>query len=610
MILGALVVAAIPVAAEPVWTALPGPTARWHSQEAGGLLVVGDVGPARLEEITRQLLVMHGALSRIAGLPETTPPPVTVFALGRGSTFTSLRDSMLVRPGPSAVGVFLGTGERHFLVVDMASPAESERVLAHEFTHAVLHAAAPGLPLWLEEGLAEFFSTFRVRGSRVDLGRPISTHTRHLHTRPPLNLEETLADSGAGASGGDAPWPESRYAEAWALVHYLLAGRPEGWATLGPLLEHLDTGESFREALAAATGQSFDTLQRAVRFSVLNRSFPTRTLTIGALHVPPLPPPTRLPYPLLVTHVAELLVAAGGHNLEQAARILDHAVELAPDQPFPRLVRATAHLARGDRIRARTDLERALILRPGDPRACVLLGELLLAELPIVHAPGARAPALDAQRALELFTTALGHIPLDPRALEGFGRCFLHLDRDPAPGIAALRQSLQVSPRRTKALLALILLLAGTSQHPEAQELAAGPLQRLGSPEARRHAADALALADLARVNPLLAERRVDEAIAILESANERAGSQHLRDQVAKELEAVRHHRAVVRDERIFCGIAAMANDGAFIDALVRLEAALPEFTTETIRRQALLLRDRLRSLTQEHPGRNGRREP
>jgi tetratricopeptide (TPR) repeat protein len=466
------------------------------------------------------------------------------------------------------------------------------------------------LPLWLEEGLAEFFSTFRIRRGQIDLGRPISTHIRHLRTGPPLNLEEVLGGSGAGGDDDGPPWPESRYAEAWALVHYLLAGRPGGWTTLGPLLEHLETGASSREALTAATGQSIETLQRDARFSVLGRGFPTIALTIGEFQIPRLSSPRELPYPLLLTHLAELLLAAGSPHLEQATLMLEYAADQTPGHPFPVTVRAAAHLARGDRIQARADLERALILRPGDPHATVLLGELLLEELPIVQAPRARGPAADAQRALALFTTVLAQAPLDPRVLEGYGRCFLHLDQDPAPGIAALRQALQSSPRRVKALLALILLLARTSQQQEAQELAAGPLQRLGSPEARRHAADALVLAELARVNPLLAERRVDEALVILESAGDRASSQHLRDQVARELEAVRLHRTVIRDEDAFNEIAAMVNSGAYDHALTRLEAVLPEFTTEQIRRQALVLRDRLRRLTRDSSEGTPRREP
>jgi hypothetical protein len=94
----------------------------------------------------------------------------------------------------------------------------NERVaedLRHEVAHGYLHAAAPGLPLWLDEGLAEFFEV-------GDGGRGL--HASHIallkseHTadrwRPDLaRLEST--QSAAALRTID-------YAEAWLWVHFML----------------------------------------------------------------------------------------------------------------------------------------------------------------------------------------------------------------------------------------------------------------------------------------------------------------------------------------------------------------------------------------------------
>jgi hypothetical protein len=37
--------------------------------------------------------------------------------------------------------------------------ASLKKVLFHEYTHAVVHSLTPGCPLWIHEGLSEYFST-------------------------------------------------------------------------------------------------------------------------------------------------------------------------------------------------------------------------------------------------------------------------------------------------------------------------------------------------------------------------------------------------------------------------------------------------------------------
>jgi hypothetical protein len=87
--------------------------------------------------------------------------------------------------------------------------------LRHEVAHGYLHAAAPNVPLWLDEGLAEYFEVGR---GRRGLNR---THVEYLRGqlavggwRPDLARLERLA------SAGDMT--QLDYAEAWLWVHFLL----------------------------------------------------------------------------------------------------------------------------------------------------------------------------------------------------------------------------------------------------------------------------------------------------------------------------------------------------------------------------------------------------
>jgi hypothetical protein len=93
---------------------------------------------------------------------------------------------------------------------------EFEVDLRHECTHALLHAALPMVPLWLDEGLAEYFEVpaadraFRNRHlSTVRLLTPIGL-TGHLAG---LEKKDDLSELGS-----------SDYRSCWAWVHFMLHG--------------------------------------------------------------------------------------------------------------------------------------------------------------------------------------------------------------------------------------------------------------------------------------------------------------------------------------------------------------------------------------------------
>ncbi len=92
--------------------------------------------------------------------------------------------------------------------------------LRHEVTHGYLHAVVPEIPLWLDEGLAEYFEVPRGRnGFHRDHIFFLTQQARSDEWRPNLQRLEALTDA-AGLTQAD-------YAESWLWVHYMLETRPE-----------------------------------------------------------------------------------------------------------------------------------------------------------------------------------------------------------------------------------------------------------------------------------------------------------------------------------------------------------------------------------------------
>ena len=95
-----------------------------------------------------------------------------------------------------------------------------ETDLRHEVTHAILHSMLPFLPLWLDEGLAEYFEVRALQRSSANPHQLRMKWASRLGWKPNLKRLEsrnTLSDFSA-----------ADYREAWAWVHFLLHGSDEG----------------------------------------------------------------------------------------------------------------------------------------------------------------------------------------------------------------------------------------------------------------------------------------------------------------------------------------------------------------------------------------------
>jgi hypothetical protein len=91
--------------------------------------------------------------------------------------------------------------------------------LRHETTHGYVHAVVPAIPLWLDEGIAEYFE---LPAFERGLHR---SHAAHLAGRliegtwqPDLGRMEGITSAGEMS--------QDHYAEAWAWVHWMLTTTP------------------------------------------------------------------------------------------------------------------------------------------------------------------------------------------------------------------------------------------------------------------------------------------------------------------------------------------------------------------------------------------------
>ena len=106
--------------------------------------------------------------------------------------------------------------------------------LRHEVVHGYLHASVPNLPLWLDEGLAEYFEVAR---GRHGLNQ---THLDFLSERTAGKYNLSRLEQLSSA----ADMTQEDYAESWAWVHFLLESQDDKSAALTDYLAELRQGKT------------------------------------------------------------------------------------------------------------------------------------------------------------------------------------------------------------------------------------------------------------------------------------------------------------------------------------------------------------------------------
>jgi len=107
--------------------------------------------------------------------------------------------------------------------------------LRHEVTHAILHNALPYVPLWLDEGLAEYFEVpAKQRISGNSYLRSIRL-ALFIGWKPHLSSLEEMSDV--------SEMRGSHYRDSWACVHFCLNGSAEAKQTLVQYLKKIQKND-------------------------------------------------------------------------------------------------------------------------------------------------------------------------------------------------------------------------------------------------------------------------------------------------------------------------------------------------------------------------------
>ncbi|MBK8100977.1 MAG: DUF1570 domain-containing protein [Planctomycetes bacterium] len=139
---------------------------------------------------------------------------------------------------------------KQLLIWNVQKREDMDRTIRHESFHQYLDRVLVEPPVWFNEGMAEFWETAKYEGGLLQGGQVRRDHVALL-IRSKKDLVP-LAQFVHGARSDFYANAQLRYAQAWALVHFLRKG-PSGWQKLFPKVWTALRGDApLREAIDGA----------------------------------------------------------------------------------------------------------------------------------------------------------------------------------------------------------------------------------------------------------------------------------------------------------------------------------------------------------------------
>jgi tetratricopeptide (TPR) repeat protein len=198
----------------------------WVEVRSGHFVVASNAGESEARRIALEFErvrgIFHAAFPKFRVDPAQ---PIVILAARDEATMKMIapdewQGEGKVRPS----GLFHSDGEKDYVVLRLDGEGTTAfHTIYHEYTHALLFLNFKHLPLWVSEGVAEFFGNSTVGERDVRTGTADKGHLFLLSKSEWLPMDGLLGATQASPFYNERNPASIFYAEAWAVAHYLLA---------------------------------------------------------------------------------------------------------------------------------------------------------------------------------------------------------------------------------------------------------------------------------------------------------------------------------------------------------------------------------------------------
>jgi len=471
------------------------PLKGWRQMRSANFYLMGDVGEGDLRRVAGRLEQFRAAVGVI--LPKatmTTATPTTVLVFRSHRNYEPFKPLYNGKVKEWVAGYFLGGDATNYITLTTETRGDLDEdarfgVIYHELVHLMVSNTVRGLPVWFNEGLAEYYRTLQVTstGQKVIVGTIHPPHVLLLREQF-LPVDQLVAVDHRSPLYNEGSKVSVFYAESWALVHYLFLGQNQKYAPkASQLLGALIDGVPFAEACQRALGIPVAQLQKELRSYVARESFMSIQWTF-AERLAAVEKLAATPLGDADAHATAGALLQRMGRVDEAKAHLELALSLEPGNAQAHTTLGMVHIQQGRSDLARTHLQQAA----SGAGATAQTHFLLASALQRIREGGSDEGAeVDARIEAALRKA----ITLDPGFAEAYAALARALDHRRASGeeVFALQQkAIALAPGREDYMLNLAFYLSNRQQFADAKTVLTSLAGGASDERVRTSAADLL----------------------------------------------------------------------------------------------------------------------
>jgi len=327
----------------------------WTSIQSKNFFLVGNGSEKEIKQVAARLEQFREVFTHLfPRLKFTTPIPTTVVVFKSDSSFKPFK------PIPNVAGYFQpGQDVNYISLTTELEGQDPFSVIFHEYVHLLVDNTVGNMPLWFNEGLAEYYSTFKITDDqKIALGNPIGNHVFLLRENKFLPLRTLFQVDHKSPHYNERNKQSIFYAESWALMHYLIIGKTGRAEQLGAFLDKIRANVPMEQAFQDAFQMSFEAMEKELRdyvhkdrYNVLNGHFERKLETDTDMISAPVSEAEAQAY------LGDLLLHS---NRKDSETYLQKALTLDPNSALANAAMGMAKLRDGKPAEALVNLERAV----------------------------------------------------------------------------------------------------------------------------------------------------------------------------------------------------------------------------------------------------------
>jgi tetratricopeptide (TPR) repeat protein len=341
------------------WSAPVSAKDKWTSVRSKNFLLLGNANEKELRQVGVRLEQFREVFSRLfTTLKIDTPVPTTVIVFKNDESYRPFK------PNANTAGYFQSGPDMNYITLELVSDANREQdpfsIILHEYTHLLIRNTSGNVPVWFNEGLAEYYSNFTITSDqKVVVGKPIASHVYLLREKNMLPLRTLFQVDQKSAYYNERDKQSIFYAESWALMHYLILGKEgQRMTQLSKFVDLMSAGTPMEQAFQQAFAMTFESMEKELRayiqrdrYPILSGSFQSKVGYDSAMVAAPISEAEAQAY------LGDLLLKS---NRADAEVYLQKALALDPELPMANASLGLLLVRQGKHDEARRRLERAV----------------------------------------------------------------------------------------------------------------------------------------------------------------------------------------------------------------------------------------------------------